>query len=213
MRIPEYEIYERRSLPWVVRWGVRAVVWSLMGLTLLMGWWAKYVFDNVEPFEGLHSGEHWISLEQLSPEARGFVEVRWERPYGDLAWDVVWGKYPFDHLLLLGSRFVYWSSLTEEKSQELVLNCWLNSQTAGSFPLPPRARMELEDLLRCTWGASWYDKVEFHYLVLRPMVRERHLSQFRSEEILFKFYNSTPPYLVPDYDRQELVESLLRHCR
>lgn len=60
MRIPEYEIYERRSLPWVVRWGVRAIVWSLMGFTLLMGWWAKYVFDNVEPFEGLHSGEHWM---------------------------------------------------------------------------------------------------------------------------------------------------------
>ncbi len=212
MRIPEYQIYERRSLHWVIRWGVRAVVWSLVSLTLLMGWWAKYVFDNAEPFEGLHSGEHWISLEQLSPEARGFVEVRWERPHRELAWRVIWERHKFDHSLLLGSRIIYWSSLTESQAGELLVNCnvplAVQNQIGDSFTPPPPGELALEDLLQCTWNPEW----ELERALNRLVERER-ITDHRRDELLFKFCGHLPPHLKADPEPQELTDDIRWHCR
>jgi len=212
MRIPEYEIYERRSLPWIVRWGVRAVVWSLMGLTLLMGWWAKYVFDNVEPFEGFHSGEHWISLEQLSPEARGFVEVRWERPYGDLAWCVIWERHPCDHLILVGSRCIYWSSLREEQARELVLNCHIPlpavDQIGDTVIVTCSGEVTLEDVLQSTWNPDW--EIE---RALNRLYDRGQMTQHRRDELLFQFCGDVPPHIKANEEPQELSADIRWHCR
>ena len=73
--------------------------------------------------------------------------------------------------------------------------------------------MDLEEVLRCTWGARSYDSHEFDCLVLRPMVRKGHLSEFRRDEILFKLYEVTPPYLLWDRNQRDWMESILLHCR
>ena len=140
------------------------------------------------------------------------MEVRWGQAQGGLAW-TVWHRYPCDHSLLLGSRILHWRILTPTQAQELALNFWLNTQTEYSLPSPPSSRMDLEEVLRCTWGARSYDSHEFDCLVLRPMVRKGHLSEFRRDEILFKLYEVTPPYLLWDRNQRDWMESILLHCR
>lgn len=212
MRIPEYQIYERRSLHWVIRWGIRAVVWSFVSLTLLMGWWAKYVFDNAEPFEGLHSGEHWISLEQLSPEARGFVEVRWEHFEGKLTRTVISDRgRRHDHLLYAGLMVWYRRMLPSQQKLQLGLNhhwgCW-SADHCPDIVAPPPRRMTLEDVLQSTWNPEW--ELE---RALNRLVERKRMTDHRRDELLFKFCGHLPPHLKADPEPQELTDDIRRHCR
>lgn len=168
--------------------GVRMTAWFLVGLLLFCGWWAKYVFDSVEPFKGLHSGREWISWEQLSPEARAFAQVRYDRCEGDLAWSVVFDQgVPHDHLLVVGVMILHRRLLSPEQRRMLCLNRHWGWAAEGRerFSTPPAGRMNLETLLRCTWNPEWELK-----WALDSMVETGKISQFRRAQLLSEFSES-----------------------
>jgi hypothetical protein len=192
MRIPGYHQDKRRSLNTLVRWLVRLVVWPGLGLLVLVVLLVRQVLVN-DPFTGLHNGRHWVNWTQLSPEARDYTELRWERPYAELAWSAVYHRRELiDHFLILGFSITYRSTLTPQQTRTLLMNnrTTLSEESRAILAHPLPGRMTLEDLLRCTWNADReIERLTSH------LVKEDKMTEHRRDELLFLFCDGIPPYI------------------